>query len=105
MNKADAKKIAACITRQQMAEMMQSAKLKTSNWEQKSDVNPLLTKGAAWNIFYPVFTSGRPMSMPAKTNMVWEFGDFLTDDLKPKKTKRAKSQTAPHHEDPVFGEG
>ena len=104
MNKADAKKIAAVITRQQLAAMMQSAKLNTADWERKSDVNPLLTKGAAWNIFYPVFTSGRPMSMPATTNMVWEFGDFLPDDLKPKKTKRTKPQIVPHHEAPVFGD-
>lgn len=105
MNKADAKKIAASISRQQLSEMMSRAKLGVTDWTVASSVNPMLSKGSAWNIFYPVFTSGRPMSMPATTNMVWEFGDFLPDDLKPKKTKRAKPQTAPHHEDPVFGEG
>jgi CheY-specific phosphatase CheX len=103
MNKAAAKKIAASITRDQLSEMMQSAKLRISDWTAVSSVNPYVSKGKAWNIFYPVFVSGRAMSIPAITNMVWEFGDYLADDLKPKKSVPSKHSVLPLHEEPVFG--
>lgn len=103
MNKAAAKKIAANISRAQLSEMMQRAKLEISDWKVQSSVNSLFSKGKAWNILYPVFMSGRPMSMPAITNMVWEFGDYLPENMKPKKTMRAKANTLPHHEEPDFG--
>jgi hypothetical protein len=103
MNRASAKKIAANITRDQLSEMMDRAKRGVRNWESVSSVNPYLTKGAAWNIFYPVLKSGRPMSMPAMVNMVWEFGDYLAEDLKPNKSERPKAAVTPHHEEPIFG--
>lgn len=101
MNKPQAKRIAETITRDQLALMFERAKTGVQDWRQTSAVNKAMSKGAAWNILYPCFVSGRKISQPAMTNMVWEFGDFLSADLKPAKKAKALPPSV-HHESPVF---
>ena len=104
MNRRDAKKIAEDITRAQLLEMFKSAKTGITDWTRVSDVNLFFTKGAAWNRFYPVLMSCRPLPKPSRTNMVHEFGDFLPDNLKPKKEPSTKKpHIEPLHEEPNFG--
>lgn len=102
MNRADARKIADTVTREQLAVMLDRAKTGVSDWAAVSSVNRHFTKGKSWNIFYPVFMSGRHLVKPAITNMVHEFGDFLDDDIKPEKVCRQLPDIVPVHEEPVF---
>jgi hypothetical protein len=103
MNKADAKRIAETITPDQVASMLERAKAGITDWEKVSAVNPGITKGTAWNIFSKAFTAtgGGRVRQLAVTNMIWEFGDFLDDSLKPAKKKRQPSP-APYHQQPEF---
>ncbi|WP_434706870.1 hypothetical protein M1D68_16180 [Pseudomonas sp. R4-84] len=103
MNKADAKRIAETITIDQLETMFERAKTGITNWEQVSAVNPGMTKGTAWNILSAGLKSvGGPRTRAlAITNMIWEFGDFLDDSLKPAKKKRQPA-AAPYHQQPNF---
>ncbi|WP_339503938.1 hypothetical protein [Pseudomonas sp. RL_105y_Pfl2_101] len=103
MNKADAKRIAETITIDQLATMFERAKAGITNWEQVSAVNPGMTKGTAWNILSAALKAGggARVRQLAATNMVWEFGDFLDDSLKPTKKKRQPA-AAPYHQQPNF---
>jgi len=103
MNKSDAKRIAETITNDQLAAMFERAKSGITDWEKVSDVNPGMTKGTAWNILSAALAAsgGARMRQLGVTNMVWEFGDFLDDALKPAKKKRA-SAPAPYHQQPNF---
>lgn len=103
MNRIDARKIADTVTREELAAMLERAKHGVKDWREVSSVNPFFTKGKSWNIFYPVFKSGRHLVKPAITNMVHEFGDFLAEELKPKKTPIKKPDIEPLHEEPNFG--
>ncbi|EIK96106.1 hypothetical protein PMM47T1_14140 [Pseudomonas sp. M47T1] len=103
MNKADAKRIAETITHAQLAEMFERAKKGITDWEKVSAVNPGMTKGTAWNILSAALNAsgGARVRQLAVTNMIWEFGDFLDDSLKPAKKKR-QSAPDPYHEQPNF---
>lgn len=103
MNRRDAKKIAETITRDQLLGMFEAAKFGVSDWSKVSDVNLFFSKGASWNRLYPVLISGRPLPLPAKTNMVHEFGDFLPTHLKPQKKQTTKPTVERLHEEPNFG--
>jgi hypothetical protein len=103
VNRRDAKKIAETITRDQLGAMMMCAMNGVKDWSEVSSVNPYFTKGRSWNIFYPVFMSGRHLVKPSITNMVHEFGDFLPEDLKPKKPVKNLLNIEPLHEEPNFG--
>jgi hypothetical protein len=102
MNRIDAKRIAETVTREQLAAMLERAKTGVKDWAAVSSVNPHFTKGKSWNIFYPVFMSGRHLVKPAITNMVHEFGDFLDDDIKPRREPRQRPDIVPVHEEPRF---
>ncbi|WP_238938686.1 hypothetical protein [Pseudomonas typographi] len=103
MNKTDAKRIAETITTEQLEAMFERAKAGITNWEQVSAVNPGMTKGTTWNILSAALNAsgGARLRQLAVTNMVWEFGDFLDDSLKPAKKKRQPAQ-APYHQEPNF---
>lgn len=103
MNRADAKKIAETITRDQLGSMLERAKHGVENWKAMSSVNPHLTKGASWNILSPAFERGGRLSKPAITNMIHEFGDFLPEALKPKRLTAGNPAIDPWHEEPNFG--
>lgn len=103
MNKTDAKRIAETITTDQLETMFERAKAGITSWEQVSAVNPGMTKGTVWNILSAGLKSiGGPRTRTlAITNMVWEFGDFLDDSLKPAK-KRCTPSAPPYHQQPNF---
>ena len=50
-----------------------------------------MTKGAAWNILAKEFDLEAKHHILGKTNMVREFGEFLPDELKPKKKEKTIS--------------
>ena len=101
MNRRDARKIAEIVTNKQLQNMFECAKNTITDWTKVSSVNKSLTKGAAWNILAKGFDLKHRYCILAKTNMVWEFGDYLPDEFKLPK-KQAKSFVEPMHEDPVF---
>lgn len=105
MNKRDAKQLAETITTQQLTAMFENAKASVTDWREPSKVNPSISLGTAWNIYYPALVKGlRAISLPhVKTNMVWLFGDYLPDDLKPdKKNNSRKPAVDVFHLDPIF---
>lgn len=103
MNKADAKRIAETITNDQLAAMFERAKAEITDWEKVSAVNPGMTKGTAWNILSAALAAsgGARMRQLGVTNMIWEFGDFLDESLKPAKKKRQPAPE-PYHQQPNF---
>jgi len=101
MNRSAARQIAGTITNQQIQQMFENAKAQISDWTVVSKVNKGMTKGTAWNILAAKFDVDAQHHILAKTNMVWEFGKYLPDDLKPPK-KSKKPATIPVHEQPKF---
>lgn len=105
MNKTDAKKIAQTITHDQLGMMFARAAVEITDWEKRSAVNPSLTLGKSWNILHGAFTGdhirGERVRLMIYKKMIWEFGDFLPDELKPEKKKR-RQLPEPYHEDPAF---
>jgi hypothetical protein len=102
MNRNDARKIAEKITNEQIKEMFDNAKNKITNWEKVSAVNKGITKGTAWNILAKNFNVNTKYYMLARTNFVREFGEFLSEELKIKKSKKSKPKYLPLHQYPVF---
>lgn len=103
MNKADAKRIAETVTREQLRAMFEKAKASITNWSEPSAANPGITLGAAWNIFYPVFVHRTRIVPHLAKNVVWVFGDYLPDELKPAKKGQRKSPAINvFHQEPIF---
>jgi hypothetical protein len=100
MNRNDARKIAETITGEQIQTMFNNAKNGIKDWTKVSSVNKGLTKGTAWNILAKEFNPNVEHHILAKTNMVREFGEFLPDELKPKKEKIEYG--LPTHQNPIF---
>jgi hypothetical protein len=100
MNKQDARKIAEIITNQQLDEMFNMAKISITDWTKVSSVNKGMTKGVNWNILAKDFDINDNYHILAKTNMIWEFGDYLPDNLKIKHKKRVYPK--PVHHEPQF---
>lgn len=101
MNRTDAKKIAETITFEQLSNMFERAKNGIVDWEEVSSVNKGMTKGMAWNILYRGLDKGMTHRSLGIKNMIWEFGDYLDPELKPKKKVKREAVKA-HHQDPVF---
>jgi hypothetical protein len=105
MNKKDAKMVAETITVEQLAAMFERAKTSIVDWKKPSHVNPSISLGAAWNLYYPAMVSRqRAINLPhVKTNMVWLFGDYLDESLKPdKKSNSRKPAVDVFHQEPIF---
>jgi hypothetical protein len=100
MQRHIAKQIAEKITNQQLKEMLDKAKIGVENWTKTSNVNKGLTKGAAWNILAAGFDVNMEYHWLTKLNMIREFGNFLPDELKPK--KKDKPHIKPIHQQPNF---
>lgn len=100
MNRTDARQIAETITSQQLADMLEASKNGIKDWTKRSRVNKGLDLGTTWNILGSNYT-GQDLHVLAKTNMIWEFGDFLPDKLKPTKKNKIPLPEI-HHQDPVF---
>lgn len=101
MNRNDARKIAETISNEQIQQMFENAKSKITDWTKVSTANKGLTKGTAWNILAKDFDVNKTHHILAKKNMVWEFGDFLPEELKIKRQKTIRS-IPPAHQDPIF---
>ena len=101
MNKKQAKEIAETITNEQIKQMFDNAKEKITDWTKTSLVNKGMTKGLVWNILSKDFNLETKYHLLEKINMVREFGEFLPDELKPKKKKK-RQFTHPRHQDPHF---
>lgn len=101
MNRRDAKRIAETVTHSQLSAMFENARLSISDWSVASSINPSLSLGAVWNIMYPTFRDSKTLWPIHTLNMVWAFGDYLDDSLKPARVKR-RPKPAIRHEDPVF---
>lgn len=80
--------------------MMENAKEKITDWTKVSTVNKTFTKGVAWNILCKDFDENYNYHVLAKTNMIREFGEYLPEELKPKKVEKPK--ITPVHRDPIF---
>jgi hypothetical protein len=105
MNRRDAKLIAETVTHAQLLEMFERAKWSIKDWKEPSKVNPSITLGAAWNIYYPAIIKGlSPIKLGrVKTNMIWVFGDYLPAELKPVKKDQCKSPAiSVFHQEPIF---
>lgn len=100
MNIFQSKKIACVITHEQLNQMFENAKKAEIEWRSCSVLNPTMTKGAVWNVLYPAFLNG-PNRHASVGNMVREFGEFLPEEIKPKK-KPAPEKINPYHEEPIF---
>lgn len=101
MNSKDAKIISETITNEQLKEMLDNAKNSIIDWTQRSSVNKSITKGVSWNIFGNDFDITKTHHSIVKKNMIWEFGDYLPEELKIQK-KPKKELKKPFHQDPKF---
>lgn len=102
MDRATARKIAEFVTNAQLREMFEAAWTGVKDWESVSSVNKGFTRGAIWNLLTKNFDESKEYHVLAKTNMIWEFGDFLPKEpqfAKPEKKKLPEIE--PYHEDPV----
>ena len=104
MNKTDARKIAETITNEQLVNMFEMAKTGITDWTKRSSVNSGMTKGSAWNVLGKNFDVRREYPNIAKRNMVWEFGDFLPDELKPEIKRQRLPVPIPFHQEPIFNQ-
>lgn len=105
MNRTDAKRIAETVTNDQLKAMFERAQVGFTDWRKPSAVSPCISKGKSWNIMRLVDPSGLGRGrrdMLIIKNMVWEFGDFLDDEIKPPKKNVSRQAIQVHHEDPVF---
>ena len=104
LDKNRAKKIAETITQEQLNLMFENAKNNIKNWKEISYVNKGMTKGAAWNILKSVKVTKDDFHKMGVTNAIWEFGEFLSEEIlnKLKKEKKIESQRYIHHEEPKF---
>jgi len=100
MNRNDAKRIAEVITNEELGQMFEVAKSKTSDWTKVSNINKSITKGVAWNILAKDFDVNHPYILIAKINMIREFGEFLPNYIKPK--RKQKKHIQPIHQEPEF---
>lgn len=101
MNKKDSKLIAETITNEELAEMFVQAKLKITDWTTTSLVNKCMSKGVSWSILAKVFDQSHQYHILGKTNMVREFGEFLPENLKPKK-KQKNNLNPPIHKNLIL---
>lgn len=100
MKRNEARNLADTITNQQLFDMLEKAKIGIKDWTKVSLVNKSMTKGTAWNILGKDFDVNKEYHILAKTNMIREFGEFLPEELKPKKKEKIK--IVPHHQEPKF---
>lgn len=77
-----------------------STKNSIQDWTKRSDVNKSFSLGTSWNILAKDFDPEISHHVLAKKNMIWEFGDFLPDELKPSKNKIKLPEV--QHQEPIF---
>lgn len=100
MNRNIAKKIAEVITAEEFQQMFDIAKLAITNWNVRSNINPLMSKGKSWNIFFPLQYDERVMP---RVNAIREFGEYLPKELQDRfKPLKRELPESFYHEEPIF---
>lgn len=102
MKRTDARRVAEKISNQEIKEMLDNAKNKISDWRKQSKSNKNFTIGTAWNILTKNFNLEKDIHILAKTNMVYEFSEYLPEYLKIKKEIFQKPDKELIHQDPIF---
>ena len=104
IGKRKAKKIVEILTNAQLELMFENAKNNIKDWKEVSCVNKGMTKGAAWNILSNVKIYKNDFHKMGVVNAVWEFGEFLPEEIlnSLKKEKKIESERYVHHEEPKF---
>ena len=102
MSRNDAREIAEAVTNQQLQQMFDNAKAAITDWTKTSRVNKAFTIGASWNIFTKGFDVNHNIHVLAKTNMVWEFGEYLPEEAKLHKEPKVVETKPPFHQEPIF---
>ncbi len=106
MNRKTARELAERLSEETIRQMLQTAWSNMPDWRAPSRVNKSITKGTAWNILTLLLEDTRladklapaPISILGKTNMIWEFGEFLPPEYKPKSKKRNPPQDLIHQD-------
>lgn len=94
MKRTTARLIAQSITNEQLQNMFHSAYEKMTDQENRSKVNPKITKRKAWEYMGKDFKLTGKYNTLAKTNMIREFGDYLPEEFKSLFKKRKNEKTA-----------
>lgn len=100
MNRNEARELAETTSEEDLKQMFLNAQSKISDWTEVSRVNRGMTKGTAFNILSKA--TGKPTHILGKTNMIWEFGEYLPNYQKKEKAKRL--EVKPVHQEPKFFE-
>lgn len=82
MNRTLSRKLAGKVTNLQLKEMLSKAKKSIKDWSKPSAANKSMTKCAAWDILAANFDENKQYPTITKINMIHEFGDFLSLDVK-----------------------
>ena len=107
MNRNLAKKLAAVVTTKDLYEMLNRARLSLTedDWKKTSILNKSMSKGTTWNILTKNFNLNKRYDTIIKFNLIREFGEFLSAELKDKFKKKSKPLLLTvHHQDPTFEE-
>ena len=99
MNRYEAKNIAETIKTTDLIQMFVNAQNNIKDWQQVSNINPIMTKGTAFNILTKCKITDDTHIL-AKINMIREFGEFLPNYEK--KVKVKKELPTPVHQEPIF---
>jgi hypothetical protein len=103
MHRHEARKIAEKITDAQIHDLLVTARKNITKWSDPSRINKTMSRGVVFNIINGAVDNTDPkavrVSVLIKQNIIREFGEYLPDNLKIDKKKRADN-TAPYHEDP-----
>lgn len=98
MDRHEASKLAETVSVNDLKQMFINAQNNIKDWRQVSRVNKGLTKGTSFNILSKCGVNEKTHIL-AKTNMIWEFGEYLPNyekEIKPK-----QQQQKPTHQEPV----
>ena len=103
MNRKDAKILAEKVTNFDLYKMFRNAMNLIPNWEVSSIVNSSMSKGASWSVLAEKFDVKEKYHPIAKQNMIREFGEYLSEDIKQLVAKPKKVKSTPlFHREPDF---
>lgn len=105
MNKTYANNLCRIIKNDDVFNMLKNAKLGIKDWKAASKINPIFSKGIAWNILAAHFDVNKIYGKLILRDILWEFGDFL--EIKPYmepyiKKRKPKRNVKTYHEEPDF---
>lgn len=101
MDKGHAKQLSTQLDNYHLKQMIDKAKDEIKDWTVSSKINKSLSKGTVWNILANSFDVNKHLNNIVKYNLIREYGEFLPEQLQPKK-KTPKPDIIPVHQDPIF---